>query len=409
MRTKTLIEFTLAAILVIVLGALSGWYFFLRGETQATSGRDSARGFGTEAPTFAGALGNAYQNAISSVFGGGNTPEETKLPTQELWQVTKTPTAGAGFVQVNTATQLYFAERSTGYIFSADLATQAVTRLSNTLVPKTYEAAFGRSGTVLMRGLDESGNITTFTGALSSTTASDALRALSGISLGKNIRDITLSPDGNEIFYLLQDSGKFVGIRANAKGGGQKRLFLSGTGAWRAEWLSDGRIILLENPADRVVGHAYELKGGATLRVAPTLPGLMVLPRASSTTIIYSSSGEDGVRLFAKVGGASATQLPVRTVAEKCVWAPTQALIAYCAVPQTLPAGDFINSWYRGDVHTADAWWEVNVAANTARILYAPPSNITLDVEDPRIDETGNGIAFINRTDKSLWVLRAHD
>lgn len=409
MRARTLIAFTLAAIIVVSLGALSGWYVFLRGETRATTDRDSARGFGTDAPTFAGALGSAYQNAISSVFGGGAQPaEEERRKTQELWRVTETPVAGFGFMQTENSERLYFAERSTGYIFSADLPTQSVVRLSNTLMPKTYGALFGTSGTILVRGLDESGNTTTFSGSLSTTTASDALRSLSGISLSKNIRDIALSPSGDEIFYLVQDAGKFAGVRANTRGGGQQRIFLSNVGSWHAEWLSDGRIVVVEKPADRVVGHAYEVKSGALSRIAPALPGLMVLPRASSTALVYSTSGEDGVRLFAQAGNTSTVQLPVRTVAEKCVWAPTQSNILYCAVPQTLPQGNYLDAWYRGELHTADAWWEIDVSANTARILYAPGSNLSLDVLNPIVDQKGS-IAFVNAHDLSLWVLHTHE
>ncbi len=407
MRVHSLIGFTLAAIIVIVLGALSGWYFFIRGETQATADRDSARGFGADAPTFVGALGNAYQNAISTVFGQGDAEGETRS-TQGLWRVTQTPVAGFGFVAEERGERLYFAERSTGYVFSADPASEAVERLSNTLMPKTYEALFGKNGTILMRGLDGNDAITTFSGTLSTTT-SDALRSLSGVALGKNILRIALSPAGDEVLYLAQDAGKFVGIRAGARGGGQKRVFLSGIGSWRVDWLSDGRIIFLEEPADRTLGHAYEVRSGGITKIAPGLPGLVVLPRASSTALAYSTSGEDGVRLFARTGETSSVQLPVRTVAEKCVWAPARANILYCAVPQTLPAGGYLDRWYRGELHTADAWWEIDVSANTARALYTPGSNTSLDVKDPAIAPNGSAIAFVNASDRSLWVLRIHE
>lgn len=406
MKVRTVLEFLLAALIVIALGALSGWYFFLRGETQSRVTQDSARGFGTEAPTFAGALGSAYQNAVSTVFGGSKNQTETKnLP--QLWQVDATPVAGAGFVQTDKGGRLYFAERSSGYIFAADPAMQTVVRLSNTLMPKTYEALFGRSGKVIERSVDETGSITTFAGSLATSSSASALQSLTGATLTKNIKEVAVSPSSDEIFYLVPDAGKTLGIRAKWDGSGPKRILTSGIGGWQVRWLSDGRIILLENPADNIAGFSYELEGSGISSLIGGLPGLTTLPRASSTALIYGTSSGGGLSLFARVSASStAIQLPIKTVAEKCVWSPEKSLIAYCAVPQTAPIGNFLDNWYRGAVHVADAWWRVDVAAGSAQILYAPGSNLTLDVKNPVIDESGAYIAFTNNVDLSLWLLR---
>ena len=95
------------------------------------------------------------------------------------------------------------------------------------------------------------------------------------------------------------------------------------------------------------------------------------------------------------------------------MWAPAspkamrdKSLIVYCAVPQVSPDNNFLDRWYRGEVHTADSWWRVSVNANSAELLYTPGD--ILDVENPVIDGSGNYIAFINGIDKSLWLLRTN-
>ncbi len=417
MRIRAILEFLLAALIVVSLGALSGWYFFLRGQTQTTQSQDAARGFGNAAPTFGGALGSAYQNALST-FGGAKNPQSPQALPQ-LWQVDTTPVAGYGFVQSGGATRLYFAERGNGYIFSADPSMQNVARLSNTLMPKTYEAFFSGDGSVVERSLDNAGAITTFVGALSASSSADSLKALGGTALAKNILTIAVSPVSNEVFYLARGSGGgAAGIRASWSGANQKRLFTSGLSDWRLLWLPDSaakgsaqsgeRIVLLESPADGVPGYAYELKkDGSLTSLLRDLAGLTISPRASSTALIYGTSGSGALSLFARVSASSSVvQFPIKTVAEKCVWAPSRELVAYCAVPSVAPSGDFLDGWYRGERHTADAWWRVDVSAGSAHLFYSPESSRALDVENPVMDADGKYIAFTNRADLSLWILR---
>ena len=65
-----------------------------------------------------------------------------------------------------------------------------------------------------------------------------------------------------------------------------------------------------------------------------------------------------------------------------------------------------MEEWYRGALHTSDAWWKIDVSAGTAQTLYTPDSGTSFDAEHPVIDESGGYIAFTNAADKSLWMLR---
>lgn len=367
---------------------------------------DTARGFGVAAPSFSGALGSAYQNIVSSMIGDDSADESSSTPAT-LWQVSKTPVGGAGFVQGENGRRLYFIERSTGYLFSADPATGAIVRLSNTLTPKVYEAIITKSGAVIARSLDSSGNITTFSGSLSASSSADSLHELTGVQLPKNIDAIAFSPSGTEVVYLINDSGATVGMRAYADGTKPKRLFASAIASWHIRWLSDGRLILTESPSDGALGYAYRVATGTREKLLGGLPGLMVLPRASSTALLYSTADRSNVSLFARASASStAVELPIRTIADKCVWLPSKELIAYCAVPQSAPVYPFLDAWYRGETHTADSWWQIDVAAGTVRIAYEPEQDLALDVENPQVDDSGSYLYFMNGADKSLWILR---
>ncbi len=136
MNTRTIILYTCAAIIVVVLGALLGWYFYLRGQTQAATAADSARGFSTAAP-FGSPSGSTHQNTVSSVSGNSLEPSSSAgkvLP--QLWHADSVPVAGFAFEGGASSTQLSYVEQGNGYVFKANAAAQSTLRLTNTLLPK---------------------------------------------------------------------------------------------------------------------------------------------------------------------------------------------------------------------------------------------------------------------------------
>ena len=163
--------------------------------------------------------------------------------------------------------------------------------------------------------------------------------------------------------------------------------------------------------------------------MAGNAPGLTFLPNASSTALIYGTSERGSLSLFARTReDATAVSIPIKTVADKCVWStetPTAAqstttpkissksapivkpLIAYCAVPQFVTSNTFLNDWYKGAIHTSDSWWRVDVSSGTVELLLSPSAtNQSIDVKNPIMDASGKYISFMNTTDNTLWLLR---
>lgn len=410
--TQTILKYVLAALIVLILGGLTGWYFFVRSHTSSTAAISTARGLESEPPTFTGSLGSTAANIEGSGISPSTSTSVGAALVKRLWEVDRVPVAGMGFAPnastFATSTNLYFAERASGYIFEADTSTRNVVRLTNTLMPKTYEAVFvpGKYG-VLLRSLDKSGAITTFAGTFQTPTSTPpSPQTLSGYYLAKNILAVAADPKSGALFYLTRAfaSSGVVGTTLQWDGSKQKQVFASPITSWRPS-LANGQTILLESPADDVPGYAYTIgKTGALVPLLGPVPGLIVLPHPSENALLYSTSQGGALGLYVRIGKKTAALLPTRTITEKCVWAPGKSLIAYCAVPTATPSSHFLNDWYQGVMHTADTWWQVDTAAGTAQIMYAPSQ--ALDVQNPSIDASGNYIAFVNGPDQSLWVLR---
>ncbi|HEY4516983.1 MAG TPA: hypothetical protein VJG64_03480 [Candidatus Paceibacterota bacterium] len=422
MRTTiTILKYALATLIVLILGGLAGWYFFVYSQTTSTNATNAARGLGTEPPSFTGTLGSNVANTGES--GVQNTESTARAGVgvpQRLWEVDRAPVAGMGF-RVNasllsTSTALYFAERASGYIFEADPHEGKVVRLTNTLMPKTYEAIFlpGKRG-VLLRSLDKNAAITTFVGSLHATTSAGSggantstttLQVLSGYYLVKNIITIAVDQKNGGLFYLVRDpvSRGVIGATLGWNDSKPKQVFSSPIVSWQPQY-GGGEITLVESAGDGLLGYAYTLrKEGVLVPLVGPAPGLTVLPHLSESALLYSASQGGVLALYAKVGKDPAALLPIKTITEKCVWNPGKSLIAYCAVPATISSQHFMDDWYQGKVHTADAWWQVDASTGSAEILYSPPQ--ALDVQKPTIDPSGNYIAFVNGSDQSLWMLR---
>ncbi len=408
---------------MIILGTigLGVWYFFLKKQDKVTENTDVARGFGTSAPSFhGGPTGSTYQNILTDMTdGGASVPaSDSSAPAgapPQLWHVSANPTAGMGFVKNGTRLMLYFVERATGYVFAADTDSAELVRISNTLRPKTSEAIFTADGSVIERSIGDTGHIETMAATQATSTrvrpeGRDISAPLGGKTLESDIISIAVNPVANEFFYLVSaPPAGIIGIRAPWNNKTPKRTFSSALSQWQLEWLADGRIILTQNAADSVPGSSFELRSDGSLSpLVQHVSGLTVLLKSGSQALLYGTSEGGALAMYAKVDAKSpAIKIPIKTIADKCVWAPGKDPVAYCAVPQSISQGEFINSWYRGALHTSDSLWRVNVRDGSAQLLFTPASaNATIDIERPLIDESGKLITFLNAADKSLWLLR---
>lgn len=424
--TKRAVWYGLTGVIALLFLGLLWWFYFLGAKEAAITTADAARGYGTAAPAPSNSIGSTYDNIISglsSFIGGNDAASDAPDTRSSLWHVTKTPVAGFAFE--SSMPKLLFAERSTGYIVEADLAAGTLTRITNKLAPKTYEAAFGAEGDVILRSLDEVGLVESFaatiTGFSARGTATTSGMELRGNDLVRGVVALVPFPKTREVVYIVRNPGGGSSITRSSWDGSKRIVLLSSPLAgWRLSATGDGRLFLVQTAEDDVAGSAYELKGGALDPVVQGVLGLTFLPRTGEAASLIGESRDGALALSAYLADGRTIVLPVRTTANKCVWAPTPSaagagkdrkpadpLVAYCAVPQTISSRTFLGDSYRGALHTADTWWRVD--ANTGAVeplALTGSTNEPLDVENPAIDGGGGTIAFMNARDQSLWVLR---
>ncbi len=402
------------ALAIVAIGALLGWYFFLAGKSSQVQQQNTGTGDQTVAPSFQGTTGSTYANVVSTL--GVSSGASTVSTSSRLWEVSAVPVAGFGW-RTGQAPGLYFVERSSGYVFDAQTQNHSVVRLTNTLRPKTYEAWATLDGSVVERGIDDNGNLITFAGKVATSSSiavtgsvSTSSSDLSGTDLPTGISAVAVDPSSDTLFYLVPGASSVQLISTNFAGQKERQLFSSALTGWQLLAPGDGTVYLLQNPLDGVLGYAYQIGKTGSLSAVAQGPGLTILPRASSGMMLLGSSSSDGaLALFVRASAsAPAVSLPIRTVADKCAWAPGQNAIAYCGVPKSVPSQQFLDDWYKGLVHTSDTIYQINASDASSSLLYDPTGDTSaqLDVEYMSVDPSGQYLAFINAKDQSLWVLR---
>ncbi len=390
----------IAAIVFLLVG-LGGWYVFLSGRTTEVALTGESRGFSVGIPSFSGSRGSTLENLVQ----GLPLNEEVHVATSShprpprLWQVNQTPVAGAGFVIQGSTTLIRFVERSNGHVFDANVETGEVARRTNTSLGTIYDAQIGSIEGLLLRTLDASSTVHTLIGAFGTTTEND-LQELNVVDVGPTH---TITFRGDTPLLLVGDTeSRLVASTTNSK---ERALFTSPIRKWHITRADP--LIVAEPAASGILGSAFSVGTGGVLTNVATKKGLTIAAHPESNVFLV---GEEGENLALSVlSGTTTRSLSIQTIAEKCIWAPGRALIAYCAVPKEAPKSGFLDAWYRGATHTSDRWYTVESATGASEILYTPSEDIELDVEFPAIDESARYMLFINARDKSLWALRIYE
>jgi len=425
---KNIIQWVGIALLVAIASGLLGWFVFITKKQGAVEMLSEGRGFSTGVPT-GGEVGSMRENLVTffsdsierakdavSVPGSGSSSGTSTPEEPRFWQVSPVPGAGlVSFVagaSTSPTTVLRFVERPSGNVFEVPVTGGSPRRLTNTLVPRVYEVSWIDSDSLVLRHADEDGiTMLTLVADIQSASSSEEIGELAGVYLDEDIRAIASHPAGKEpsLFYLAVNEQGSFGVRANSDGTGPKRVWSSPLRGWRLSWVADDTVVLWQNAAQGLAGSAYtlSLKDGSLSLLTGNQSGLTVAKHPTEDVFAYSTSVKGKTRLFARVAGVE-TELPVVTLAEKCVWGLGGELLLYCAVPNSFPAVDLPDAWYRGETSFNDRWYVVDVAKGSAEELLSrqEAGGALIDVADPVLDVDGERIFFTDSKTGTLWVVR---
>lgn len=398
MSRKTAI-IIIAVVAILLIAAVVFFYFF-----YGRGGEELPPEFG-EFPT-TGDTGFPPEETEPTVL-----PEEAVKEGPVLRQLTTTPVSGAVIGGSAARIAVRYLARDTGNVFEVSPDGGEAKRITNTTIPKIYEAVFAKSGAALLaRYLKEDGEtIETFSGTVkgkSGGTEGD----LAGTFLPAGIKELALSPDGRRVFYLREEGGGAVGITATVAGGEKTEVFRSPLREWNASWPKADAIMLTTKPSALAEGIVQFLNPdtGSITPALSRLRGLTALADGSLAKILYSQSSDTGLSLSLVARESRAlTELPLRTLPEKCVFA-TKGETLYCAAPRTLPPASYPDAWYQGVISFEDEVWSLETENGIPRLVMdvSAEAKGAIDAISLLLSADEKYLVFTNKMDGTLWSLR---
>lgn len=429
-------------ILIVIslsIGSLIGFYFYTKNKNAAPAilGRTtSGKTFGGYNPGGTNQSGNQADDSLSI---RNNNKDESKV--SRLREISKEPIAGAGFVSVAVyATSslniepedtsltggrvinrskprligykdfIRFMERSTGNIYETSTSTKTNNRISNTTVPKIYEALFvGNTDSIILRDLvGNTDTIRTRLGTLTLSTTTDSTKSLVTSDLPIGISTLTLSPNTESVFSILNEG--VTGYISKPDGGSKQPLLDISFREWLVDWPNQNNIVLTTKPSGFYPGFAYTLSPTTKKlnRIVGGINGLTTLmsPDASKVLIGQSAAGAFKMSVLDMKDG-SVRLVPVLTFPEKCVWSKTDTNTLYCAVPEDIAFNVYPDVWYQGTVSFSDSIWSINIKTNETRLIskLADESGQVLDIQSISISPKDDYLLLTDKNTLHLWGL----
>lgn len=330
-----------------------------------------------------------------------------------LTQLTKVAVSGASFYGTTTA---FYMEKSTGHVYKIGLDGTGMKRISNTTIPKTFEALWSPKGDKLaVRYFEDSPsggmrlvikNFLADIGGLIKNNSASTTGEISATSLPAIVAEITVSPSEDKIFYLNYDDDVASGIVSDFKNKNQRKIFEMPFGEFNVSWPIKNTIVLLTKPSSKAEGYLYFLneKTGVLNRVISGIKGLTANVSPAGDKIIYSENNTGGVETkIYDIKNEKSEEFGIITFPEKCAWGKKDKKFVYCFSPEKILSGDYPDKWYQGVASFDDFVWSKNLV--TGEILLLSRS-FGADAVNPIVSEDDGYFIFTNKVDGTLWSLK---
>jgi hypothetical protein len=421
----------IVVIISLVTGGLFGFYFYL----SHKNGEAISRGIPTSNGFFnIGSTQTPPTPNPSEVTDTATTTETVAAtvprPIPQLRHLTLAPVAGSAFISkdilaVNTSTVgtstkaaskvigsvevIRWVDRTTGKIYETSSSTLEVTRISNTTIPKIYEASFvdKKGQGIVFRDIFEGTDvIRTRYGLMRNESSTSSEQLINMTDLDNNITQLAISPAGESLFSILPTDTR--GVLSRPDGSNKTNIFESPFHEWLVSWPSLRSIVLNTKPSGTTEGFAYLLdpQTRSITKLVGDIKGLTTLLSPDGTKLLIGESipGTTEIHVLDRKTGEK-KNLGIRTFPEKCVWSKKEVSSIYCAVPENIQYDIYPDAWYMGRISFSDSIWKINTETGESRLLAQPIYIVgqSIDILNLSLNSAEEFLLFQDKNDLSLW------
>jgi hypothetical protein len=345
-----------------------------------------------------------YQERFAEV------PEVTPAPTTET--ANETSTSAVVTPTTETIPVIKYTEQTTGNVYQIEIKNTEEKTISSSTIPAVHDSIFTNNGnSVVMRYLQNSNTIESFVKNLpKEILGGDTVENLQnpGYFMPENISDLSASPDGFQLFYLLNTQNGSTGIISTMDGINKHQVFNSPFTEWLTQWPNDRMITLTTKASAELPSYMYAIDPNKQdfSRILGGVNGMTTLTSPNGRLVLYNTN--DLSLYLYDIETKNAKKLNIKTLPEKCVWSNTSDSL-YCAVPKSIPRGEYPDSWYQGEVSFSDTFWYVDIYGTNATMVFDPSDELkgeanSIDAIKLNTDANQEYLIFINKKDSSLWL-----
>ena len=399
MKTRKIL--TIVAIAVVVIGLIVGAYFlFFSGKPGVVGTPTTFTGAGDRDPD-TNSAGGPIQGAGTVV-----APRLIRITEGPVARgavalvIPPTPVASASSTPELGDTEIRYVERASGNVYAFRFHDRVLTRIGNKTLPGILEASWVPDGSqAFVRFLsNENGADNVSTYALPSSGGE-------GYFLENGLSAVGVM-GSSTVFTLLPGATGSVASVASVSGTGARTLFSSPLQSITLQAFG-ADFVATTKASSEVEGYAFTVssKTGGFSRILGPFTGLSTLPSPSGKFVLFSYTYRGKILTSViDVQSRTVTQLPVATLAEKCVWGRSNTSV-YCGVPTAVPK-DLPDGWYQGAHALSDRLWKIDLTTRLATLINDPTTvaDITIDMVGLSTDSAEDVVTFMNKSDGSLWA-----
>ncbi len=207
----------------------------------------------------------------------------------------------------------------------------------------------------------------------------------------------------NPIFMILTDFFFLPGMTSYLQNPNQ----IPPRAEWRPQWINTKTIAMTTLASREADGYLYflDVSSGNFRKIMGPIRGLTTLVNPSGTMVLASQSTDKGFVLGTySVTTGEAKGLDLVTLPEKCTWQDNT--IAFCAIPEAKPSGQYPDDWYQGNIVFNDSFWLLDTTKGSTLNLF---NGKDFDAINLKTSPDNSYLYFINRINGTLWSYRLED
>jgi hypothetical protein len=427
MNRKTLsIFFGLFILGFIIFGI---WFFFINKSIKedSTSNSNSNQNFFPLTTTF---------TPDSEEQSNTTTTSDQTASIPSFRQLSKVPTSGSVSFERETAPEPFFdeikkatttpsksfetvfryIERSTGHIYETTERTLSQTRVSNTTIPRVYEAFFDKTGDkVVLRYVgDDNKTIETFLADIvkpvsTATSSKQEVGTLEGKFLDPSISHLITTNNELVYSYIIPGETKSSQIFSQPFVFQAPKLLHKSDLSQVLISKPNNSLLTLTTKADsRVPGFLFfvDIATGVIKTLIDDSFGLTTLTSPDGKTVLFSESSGAGFKTSVlDVTTREVDYFSLNTLTEKCIWSETNKNILYCAAPENIPFAKYPEDWYQGKKSFNDKVWRIDTELESYTEILNPKKETgqDFDIIKPVLTTGDEYLMFINKNNLTLW------